>query len=167
MLEQEIREAIIKDLKRDGLFYDTYVNSNPIVLDAYQRGIIRNEDIQGALHEVITNSGKEWYKLHLSNPQRYQPDHIDSEALAYIIDTGGITQENARKIKFCHGETPESFVKEKLPRGAETYLEEKRKMLLRQDKDCEDDSLGLTLGDIDQKYDSLLAYSDPHPACMH
>lgn len=72
--------------------------------------LIRLEELRNAVSEGIVLYGVQLYDQ--VRDGRVMPDHVVSpEALAYALRSGRIPPKDARRIKFDHGESLESFMK--------------------------------------------------------
>lgn len=153
MLEDEVKRVILEDLKKDWTFLSLYVKNSPIILDAYSRGIISDQDIESVLHISAIESGLKSYKLCMKNSEECEPDHFSPKELAYVIALGKISAKKAKRLKFRHGETPESFVASFLPGGPKAYLQSLREKILSQNKmgytEYTDDSWGMSVRDLE------------------
>ena len=109
-LEEALKVATLKEIEwRDSLALYNFARWNHDTIQfLYGKKIITDTDIERAIEKAVINEAKGDYNHVLS--KRAYPDHVARpEFLAYAISNGSLTSEQVAKIKFDHGENPESF----------------------------------------------------------
>lgn len=127
-LETSIRDILLKEIS-DNMSYIGLVHEarkhHKVIDFAYSNGIVTDSDLDSALTSGIERVAK--WQLKRLRKQNIHPDHLyPVEIFAYGIEKV-FSQSEISRIKFDHGETPESFVK---TYGNENIITDYRKILL-------------------------------------
>lgn len=112
-LESCIKELILHEISENLSFisFDIEARRNLKSLKyAYSNGIVSNDDLDSSLEEGITRTAKWLYNR--MRRQKITPDHLyPVEIFAYGIEKV-FSETEKKRIRFDHGETPDSFVKD-------------------------------------------------------
>lgn len=78
----------------------------------FEHEYVLKEDLAKAVHDRLCAIGREAYEWHVRAPIVNYPDHSASpEALGYAILHGVVSDEEAKRIRFDHGETAKEYRK--------------------------------------------------------
>lgn len=78
----------------------------------FENEYVPKDDIAKAVHERLCEIGRGVYEWHIAAPLIRYPDHsVSPEALGYAILHGAVSVEEARMIRFDHGETADEYRK--------------------------------------------------------
>lgn len=115
----EVKDLVLNELEKTSIFSITYAmekNERKLLIFLYHNKIITSSDLNSSLEKAVINEAKDNYRF-LTGKQnlihKEYPDHLAyPECLAYAIEKKIFSDLELKKIKFDHGETPDSFVKD-------------------------------------------------------
>ena len=151
-LTEKIKEALLKDISNSEILLHNYdAQERDFVRHLLASGVLKESEIDSALESAVISRAAKDYDFLVNSGRKLYPDHdVMPEYLAYAIKHLKLPpNSDANKIKFDHGETPETFAKLYCP---DNLLANLRNELLNPKP--------LPV------YDDSERVWDPHPVCL-